>query len=326
MAITECILGILLGIIFSAFFAGSEAALTAVNKIRLRHLVELGDKRAIETDKFISNEGRFLGTTLVGTNIGVVLASALATKLFANFFGPHNGALISTFIITFIILIFGEIIPKTLFRQSSDSMSLHIIYPLKFVFQLLRPIIWVIDIIKNILFFPFRDKIKKDSDLFMSKKDIELIIATTGSKGMVTHNENVLIQRIFDLGRTTIRKIMMPLSTVALVNMNNSIEQLKELSRKTKFARFPVYVNNITNIVGTVNIYEYFFDNEQKNVVGDYLNKPFFVYQTDHVDDILNIMRKNKINMAVVVNSANVPVGIVTIEDLLEEIVGEIEG
>jgi len=326
MFITEYILGILLGIILCAFFAGSEAALTAVNKIRLRHLIESGDKRAQETLKFISNKPVFLGTTLIGTNIAVVFSSVLATKIFTDIFSDHNGPVVATFVMTFLMLVFGEIIPKTLFRQASDAMSLKIIYPLKFTFKLLTPLIWLVDGITNLLFFPFREKLEKGNKLFMSKSDIELLFSASKQKEIVTHDENVLIQRIFDMGRTSIRKIMIPWSKTISLNVNNIMKNFEDLVRKTKFSRFPVFSNNSTDIIGIVNIYDYFFSIQEKKELRDYVIKPFFVKQTDYVDDVLNSMRKNKIIMAIVVNSINIPVGIVTIEDLLEEIVGEIEG
>jgi len=132
--ITEYILLILACIFLNAFFAGSEAALTSLNKIRLRHLVESGDKRAIKINDFLHKEGFFLGTTLVGTNIAVIVGSAFATQLFSRWFGPQ-AAVASTITMTSLILIFGEIIPKTIFRQSSDAISLKIITPLRFMFR-----------------------------------------------------------------------------------------------------------------------------------------------------------------------------------------------
>ncbi|MDD4202828.1 MAG: hemolysin family protein [Candidatus Omnitrophica bacterium] len=326
MFITEYILGILVGVVLCAFFAGSEAALTAVNKIRLRHLSESGDRRAKEAVKFIANKPAFLGTTLIGTNISVVISSALATKILTDIFGIQNGPVVSTIIVTFFMLIFGEIIPKTLFRQASDAMSLKIIYPLKFIYKLLTPLLWIINGITNIVFFPFRDKLKKGNKVFMSKSDIELVFSSSKQKEVVTHDENVLIQRIFDLGRTSIRKIIIPWTKTVLLNVDNTITVFEDVARKTKFSRFPVYENDPNNIIGTVNIYDHIFNNEPKNDLRGYVNKPFFVKQTDHIDDTLHNMRKNKVIMAIVVNNLNMPVGIVTIEDLLEEIVGEIEG
>ena len=260
--ITGLILLILLFLFLNAFFAGSEAALTSLNKIRLRHLVESKDKRAIMLNDFLKEEGDFLGTTLVGTNISVIISSALATYLFSFWLG-RNAAIASTIVMTSVILVFGEVIPKTISRQSSNAISLKVILPLRFMFRVLYPMIFIATGITRFILKPLKIQKIKESKPFLTKKDIEMVLKTSKKKGSVGPDEETLIQRIFKLGITTVDKIMVPLNQAALINAEDSIENLKTIASRTRFSRFPVYENQNNNIIGLINIYDILFFTHQ---------------------------------------------------------------
>jgi len=319
------VLAIPLFILLNAFFAGSEVALTSINKIRLRHLVESGDKPAIAIDNFIRKESQFLGTTLVGTNISVITSSALATQLLFNWFGS-NAAVIATVVMATLILVFGEIVPKTIFHQSANTVSRVIIFPLKFMHRVLYPMVFVVTGITNFILRPLKAKKEKTSESFPTRKDIEVVLRTVKQKGFASPDKNVLIQRIFKLGATKIVDIMIPIKNATSLNVTESIQNIKDIAAKTRFSRFPVYENQNSNIIGIINIYDILFATEEKVSARDYLQTPFFIDANEPVDQVLSELRKKKKPMAIVTDTESKTVGLVTIEDLLEEIVGEIEG
>lgn len=325
MAAIAYILLILICIVLNAFFAGSEAALTHLNRLRLRHLVECGDKKAIMISNFLTTEGGFLGTTLVGTNISVIVGSALATQLFAKYFS-RNAALLSTMTMTALVLILGEVVPKTIFRQSSNAISPKIIIPLKVMSRALYPLIFLVTRITDFVLRPSKMRDQSERKPFLTKKDIELILKARRPVEIGIPDERTLIQRIFKLGRTHIGAIMTLLNSAVLVKATDPVEELKTLASRTRFSRFPVYENTIHNIIGTVNIYDVLFSRDEKAQIGEYLQKPFFVSSKEPVDEILTELRKKKKPMGIVIDDHGACIGLVTIEDLVEEIVGEIEG
>ncbi|MFH1791823.1 MAG: hemolysin family protein [Candidatus Omnitrophota bacterium] len=324
--ITEYVLIITLCVLMNAFFAGSEAALTSMNKIRLRHLVEVGDPRAVMISNFVKKSGFFLGTTLVGTNLSVIVGSVFATQLFYAWFG-EKAALVSTIVMTPLTLIFGELVPKTVFRQSANGISRIIITPLMFSLRVLYPLIYVVTGITNLVLAPFRGASAKiDHRPFLNRKDIEIMLSMRQPEGFDTPDGRDLIQRIFRLGRVSIGSVMVPIRNAAAMNVNDTVENLKKTAVRTRFSRFPVYENEPSNIVGTVNIYDVLFSDSERPMLREYLKPAFFVGVSDPVDDVLATLRNMKKPMGIVRDGKAVCAGIVTIEDLLEEIVGEIEG
>ena len=324
--ITEIILLIVTLLIIDAFFAGSETALTSLNKIRLRHLVELKDKRAILINNFLAEEGKFLATTLVGTNISVIAASAMSTMLLSVWFGKH-AAIISTFLITFIVLVFCEIIPKTIFRQSSNAISLKIITPLHLAYRILFPVVVVVNTVAKIILKPFKKHIELNkSQPFLTKEDIKEVLQGKNKSELADIDERMLIQRIFNLGITNASNIMIPLNRAVLLNANDSADKIKQVAKKTHYSRFPVYENKLNNVIGILNIYDILFHGADDKTAKDYTTSPYFINENDRIDKVLSSLKKKKKPMSIVINEQGQSVGLVTIEDLLEEIVGEIEG
>lgn len=323
--ITELIILILAFLLLDAFFAGSEAALTSVNKIRLRHLVESQDRKAVMLNEFLKEEGQFLGTTLVGTNISVIISSALATRLLSLWCGKYT-TLVSTALMSSVILIFCEVIPKTIFRQSPNSVSLMIIAPLKFMSRALHPIIFIVLTITNFLLKPLKMIKEKIPSPFVTKGDIEEILKDSKKKSIVGPDEKTLVQRIFRLATTTAGQIMTPLTEATLIGINDTVDSLKEKARKTRFSRFPLYENEPFNIKGTVNIYDILFSSKKDQTLKEFIQQPYFINENERIDKILPDLRKKKMPMAIVTNPEGRSIGLVTIEDVLEEIVGDIGG
>ena len=318
-------ISILAAIFMQAFFSCSETALTSVSQAKLKDLVSSDNRRAKPLDDFLKEKGAYLGTTLMGTNIAVVSASVMATRIFSEYFPPATLPLFTTAIMVPITLIFAEIIPKMVARQFALSISLGVVAPLRKFFRIFYPIIVIINSLASILISPFR-RSKISWDRTFTKGDIKQMLLVGHETGEVEADEVELIHKVLEFGSTIVKDIMVPLYRVSSIEIKDSIEDLKSLISLTGFSRIPVYAEDKKNIVGIVNIYDILFNERDEGpVVEGYMREAVTVKSTDSLDIVLTRLRHNKQPMGVVVNERDQVCGIVTIEDVLEEIVGEIE-
>ena len=314
---------IFLCIICAGFFSGAETGIISLNRLRLRSLADSKMKRAVLLKGFLQKPEYFLSSTLVGTNFAVVIASALATSWAVKYFAAQ-GALVATFILTPLILIFSEIIPKTLFRQHADRVVLAIFPLLKVSFILLSPLVKTINLFPRLLLKPFGGK-KTTKSPFVSKEELRFLVEESTREGVVEPEERRMIYHIFDFGATLARDIMETMVNVTAFEVNASLSGVKEIARRMKFSRYPVYKGRKDNIVGLLNIYDFLYERDgSKTSLGDFIRPIFSVLENRPIDRLLSQLRKERQVMALVVNQAGKPLGIVTIEDILEEIVGEI--
>ena len=314
---------IFLCIIFAGFFSGAETGIISLNRLKLRSLADSKVKRALLLKGFLQNPEYFLSSTLVGTNLAVVIASALATSWAVKYFAAQ-GALIATLILTPLILIFSEIIPKTLFRQHADRVVLAISPMLKVAFILLSPLVKTISLFPQLLLKPFGGN-KTTKSPFVSKEELKFLVEESTREGVVKPGERRMIYRIFDFGATLTRDIMETLINVADLEINTSLSRVKEIAGRRKFSRYPVYKGRKDNVIGLLNIYDLLYERDNnKTMLGDFIRPVFSVLENTPIDCLLSQLRKERQVMALVINQAGRPLGIVTIEDILEEIVGEI--
>lgn len=317
------LIAIFLCIISAGFFSGAETGIISLNRLRLRSLVDSKVKKALWLKGFLENPEYFLSSTLVGTNLSVIIASALATSWAVKYFA-NQGALIATLILTPLILIFSEIIPKSLFRQHADRVILAISLVLKGSFILLSPLVKTINFFPRILLKPFGGK-KTTKSPFVTKEELKFLVEESTKEGLFEPGERRMIYRIFDFGATLARDIMVLLTDVTAVEVNTPKAGVKELARFKKFSRYPVYQERKDNIVGLINIYDLLYEEDiEKTSLGDFKRPIISVLETTPIDKILSQLRKERQVMALVVNQAGRALGIITLEDILEEIVGEI--
>ena len=317
------LIAIILCIILAGFFSGAETGIISLNRLRLRNLVDSKVKKALLLKGFLENPEYFLSSTLVGTNLSVVIASALATSWAIKYFADR-GALIATAVLTPLILIFSEIIPKSLFRQQADRIIMVISPVLKGCFVLLSPLVKTFNLFPRLLLKPFGGK-KTTKSPFVSKEELKFLVEESTKEGVVELGERRMIYRIFDFGAMLARDIMESLPNVIAFEVNTPLSKVKEIVRLKKFSRYPVYRGGKHNIVGLVNIYDVLYEgNEGKTSLTDFLRPAFVVLENTPIDRLLTQMRKDRQVMALVINQAKKPLGIVTLEDIVEEIVGEI--
>lgn len=319
---------IIFSIALTAFFASSEMAFTAVNRIKLKDLVDSMNVRAIEISRFLE-EGRYLGVTLVGTNIAIVVASALTTRLFADIFGSgsHMAPLLSTIILVPVTLIFAEIVPKIISRQFSMSVALASILPLKVFYKIFYPIIITVERIAFFILRPVSGK-KEHWDAKVTKKDLKHMLELGHETGEVEMDEMELIHKVLDFGSINVEKIMVPIYRVSSIASDDNEANLRRLVSLTGYSRIPAYGGNKHNIVGILNIYDFLFKidgGEGHSKLTDHIREAVFINRTDGLDIALARLRHKKQPMGIVVGEDDKVVGIVTIEDILEELVGDIE-
>ena len=288
----------------SAFFSSSETAMTTVSKIRVRNLAEGGDRRAILLSRLIEEPGKMLSAILIGNNIVNISASSLATILATKWLGSA-GAGISTGALTLIILVFGEVTPKTCSTIDPEKQSLRSAQIIYIWTQIAIPLIFIVNHLAMGLMFLMRVDPRAKNDSY-TEEDIRSIVDVSHEDGVIEQEEKEMINNVFDFGDATAKDIMVPKVDMSFLDVNASYGQTMEVYRECRYTRYPVYEDkehfNIRNILRGV----------------------LFTHEHKKTSDLLFEMRKSSTNMAIVLDEYGVTAGMVTMEDLLEEIVGDI--
>jgi putative hemolysin len=312
-------------IILSAFFSSSETAISSVNKIRLKKFANegrRGSKRALQLVKN-GNFDKTLSTILVGNNIVNIAAASISATLATELFGGNTGVIVSTVIMTILILIFGEILPKSLAKEHAETYSLAVSNILYILIKLLSPINSVFLKIKTLV----SKAISKNNKLpTITEDEIKVILGIGEKEGVIDKVERELIHRSLKLDETSVREILTPRMDMVAIDCKLSIEEIKTVFFKERYSRVPVYENSIDNIIGFLNEKEFLtrlLKGKDVNII-EMLREPLFVVESMKVSTLLPRLQKEQVPMAIVVNEFGETVGIVTLEDILEEIVGEI--
>ena len=306
----------------SAFFSSSETALTTVNQIRMRTLADNGDKRAARVLRVTGNPGKMLSAILIGNNIVNLSASSISTSLAIHLFG-NTGAGIATGILTFLILIFGEVTPKTM-ATKADSMSLTAAAPIGFLMKILTPVIFIINKLSLGLMFLLHVNIK-DAQKKMTEEELRTIVDVSQENGVIEHEERDMIHNLFDFGDAEAKEIMVPRIDMTFVQADATYQEVLDIFRQDMFTRLPVYEDSTDNVIGIINMKDFLLQNDTPEFsVRNLLREPYFTYEHKNTADLFLEMRKSSISLAIVLDEYGVTAGLITLEDLLEEIVGEI--
>ena len=320
-AIQLVVLVVLLAL--SAFFSSAETALTTVNRLRVRALVDEGDSRAIILSKVIDDPGKLLSAILIGNNIVNISASSIATLLATRFFG-NAGAGIATGAMTLLVLIFGEVTPKTMASLKAEKIALgyaKTVYTLMF---LLTPLIFILDFLSgSLLRLMGVDPDKRDDSV--TEEDLRTIVEAGHEDGVLEPEEHKMINNVFDFGDHQAKDIMVPRVDMCFLSIDASYEDFVNIYREEKFTRIPVYEETRDNVIGILNVKDLIlFDKSQEFHVKDFLREAYYTYEFKNTSELLMEMRKNSISIAIVLDEYGATAGLVTLEDLLEEIVGDI--
>ena len=320
-AIQLVVLVILLAL--SAFFSSAETALTTVNRLRVRALVDDGDARAIVLAKVIDDPGKLLSAILIGNNIVNISASSIATLLATKFFGSA-GAGIATGVMTLLVLIFGEVTPKTMASLKAEKIALSYaktIYGIMFVFT---PLIFILDLLSGgLLRLLGVDPDKRDDSV--TEEDLRTIVEAGHEDGVLETEEHKMINNVFDFGDHQAKDIMVPRVDMCFLKLDATYEDFMEIYIEEKFTRIPVYEETRDNVIGILNVKDLIlYDKNQEFHVKDFLREAYYTYEFKNTSELMMEMRKNSISIAIVLDEYGATAGLVTLEDLLEEIVGDI--
>ena len=308
-------------VFMSAFFSSAETAFSTVNRVRMRSLEEEGNKRAAKVNKILDNYGKMISTILIGNNIVNIGASALATTLAIRI---NLVVGIATGILTIVILLFGEIIPKTWAKISNEGIALTYSGIIYFLMQVLTPVIIVIDFLSKAILRLMRiDPNQKIST--MTEGELKTYVDVSHEDGVIESEEREIIYNIFDFSDAVARDIMIPRINMVSVNVNASYEKVFSIFKDSMYTRLPVYEDDKDNIIGLINVKDFLLTpNTEGFSVRNILREAYYTYELKKTADLLLEMRDKTNNVAFVLNEYGATVGMITLEDLLEEIVGEI--
>ena len=317
---------ILILLALSAFFSSSETALTTVNKHKLRTLVDEGNKRAAKVIKVTENSGKLLSTILIGNNIVNISASSRATTLCTRVLGNKYIG-IATGVLTLFVLIFGEITPKTLATRYSIKLSLMFVYPISILMVIFTPIIWLLNILTGIIFKILRVNPNENANA-MTESELRTIVDVSQEEGVIEQEERFMISNVVDFGDALSKDIMIPRTDVICADVNSTYEELVELFMEETYSRIPIYEESKDHIIGLLYLKDLFFYTQKNDMryfdLRSILRKPLFVYEYQKTSQIFADMKTSSVTMAIVLDEYGITSGIITMEDLIEEIVGEI--
>ena len=321
-SIAQIIIIIIL-LLLSAFFSSAETAFTMINKIKIRSLIEEGNKRAITVGKVIDNSGKMLSAILIGNNIVNISASSLMTTLTIHLWGSYATG-IATGIMTVLVLIFGEITPKTTATIHAEKFALFYAPIIYFIMNVLTPVIFVVDKLSGVILKALHVDPNSGHNK-ITEEELRTFVQVSHEDGVIESNEKKIINNLFDFGDTEAKDVMIPRIDMTLADVNTSYDDIIELFRETKYTRIPIYEGNADNVIGILNIKDLILTpHDDKFNIRSVMRKPFFTYEHKNTSELFNVMQRSSHSISIVLDEYGSTAGMITTEDLLEEIVGEI--
>ena len=313
-------------LIGSGFFSASETSLMSLSKIRIRHMQEEGVKGAKLVASLIEDSNKLLSTILVGNNVVNIAATSISTSLFMTLLGS-NGVPVATAVMTVLVLLFGEITPKTIAANNSEKVAIFVSRPIKVIIFILKPVVWVFNLVTGVIFKILGVK-DKSNQPYITEEELKTMVNVSHEEGVLEIEERQIINNVFQFGDMQAKEAMVQRLDMIAINSEDKYEEIIEMFKNEKFSRMPVYNESIDDIIGILNIKDIIFlsDEEiQQFNIKDYIREPFFTYEFKKITQLLEEMKIEKSQMAIVVDEYGGTAGLITIEDLVEVIVGDIE-
>lgn len=316
---------LLILLIASGFFSASETALMSLSKIDARYLIEQEVKGAEKLDKLLSDPNKLLSAILVGNNLVNIGASSLATVIAIKLTGGA-GVGIATGIMTFLILIFGEITPKSFATQHSQGIALKVTPIICFLVTVLSPIVKILMFITNGI-IKLLGGDPSSTKPFITEDELKTIVTVSHEEGVLESEEKDMIYNVVDFGNTCAKDIMIPRTDMTSLSIDADYEEVRALYKCAPFSRIPIYEDTQDHIVGILHIKDLIINNanEQNFALSSFLRTPYFIHEFKRIDELLKEMREHKLGIAIVLDEYGGTAGLVTMEDLIEEIVGDID-
>ena len=310
----------LICVIMSGYFSATETAFNSLNMTKIKVAAERGDKKAALIIRLLDDYNRLLTTILVGNNIVNIALSSMATVLFIELLGGEIGATVSTVVITVVVLIFGEITPKSIAKESPESFARFSAPIINFLAVILTPINFLFSLWKKLVSLV----VKSNEEQTVTEEELLSIVDEVEQSGAIGEQESELIRNAMELNENDCADIATPRVDIEAVEKNWTKEEVAEVFVETGYSRLPVYVDGLDNIIGIIHRTDFYNNYDKENIAETMLTKPVFVPKTMKIGALLKLLQKNKCHMAVVTDEYGGTYGIVTMEDILEELVGEI--
>ena len=317
---------LIVSLFLCAMASAAETALTSISRIKLKNLVESGDEQAIEIDRLLTDPNKLLSTILVVNSVAVIVASSMATVL-ALAFSATYGKLLSSVVISLVVLIFCEITPKTAAVQNPVRWARIFIRPVRGAAWVLTPIVWSLSAITNFLVRLVGGEMKHRGP-FVTEEELRLLVSVGEKEGVLEEEETEMIHSIFEFADTTVREVMIPRIDMVTLESDATVDQAVDLALEAGFSRIPVYEESIDEIIGvlyTKDMLKQLRQGHDTLPIRDLVRPAYFVPETKKLDDLLREIQQQRVHMVIVVDEYGSVAGLVTIEDLVEEIVGDIQ-
>jgi putative hemolysin len=319
---------IVLCVVLVALLAGSEAALLSVSKIRIRNLADQGVRNALAVAKLVEKHDKLFATILTTENFFIIIASSLGTAMALKLFHGES-VILSSFLLTIFVVIFGEITPKTFAAQNAEKVSLAVARPMLFLVNLLTPIITVLNLFTTAILRLTGQHVKAHSP-FVTEEELRMMIDLSGTEGILQHEERELLQNVFEFGDTVASEVMISRTRVIGLPEDATFRDLLEAAGSSGHSRYPVYRDSIDTVIGIVHLKDALISlagklGEMDQPIKPLLTAPVFIPENKKIAELLPLMQKRRLQMVIVADEFGGTEGIVTIENLLEEIVGDIE-
>ena len=306
----------------SAFFSSAETALMTSNKLKMRNLAENGDKRAAKVLKVTENTDKMLSAILIGNNIVNLTASSISTALTLKIFGSKLVG-IATGILTFLILVFGEITPKNVASKNAEKMALIYIGVISFLVTVLTPVIFIVNTVAKFVISIFNKN--SDDNNAVTEEELRAMVEYSHEEGIIENEEKKMIVNVVDFGDTVAGDIMVPRVDMVMVDEKSSYEEILQVFREERYTRIPVYEETPDNVIGILNVKDFLLIEDKENfVMKELLREPLYTYEYKKTSALMMDMRKTGANIVIVLDEYGITAGLITLEDMLEEIVGEI--
>ncbi len=316
-------LGIILVLVaLSAFFSSAETAMTTANKIRLKMLADEGNRRAATVIRISENPGKMLSAILIGNNLVNISAASLTTSLVMELFGSFATG-IGSGVLTLVILIFGEISPKTLASIHAERLALAYAPVISVLITVLTPFIYLTNWLAT-LFLKLLGTDPNERTDVMTENELRTYVDVSHEDGVIEQEEKQMIYNVFDFGDAQAKDIMIPRVDMVSVDVNAPYQKVLEIFRQEKFTRLPVYEHSADNVIGVLNVKDFLFADAQSFDMRAMMRQPYYTYENKSTSELLAHMREDAINFTIVLDEYGATAGLITLEDLLEEIVGEI--
>ena len=310
-------------LLLSAFFSSAETALVGVSKIRIRTLADQGNRRAQVVLKIYEDDGKMLSAILIGNNLVNTFMASLASMIAYNFGG--YAVSIATFLITFLILVFGEITPKTFATSKPEKFALAYAPVILFMIRIMTPVIWFVNIFSSIILRLLGMK-KTAKNAAITESELHTILDVSHEEGVIETEERDMIRNVFEFTEAKASQIMVPRVHVTMIDVNATRDELERIYKRDHYTRVPVYEGTPDNIIGIVNMKDLLFTNPNELFdLRKLLRKPYFTIENKGINELLSELQKDQYNMTIVLDEYGELAGILTVEDIIEEIIGEVQ-